>query len=436
MNHIVYLLALLDQAIIEVFLFHQLTHRTKPYLHDVALWFGLFSIVYFVFNALEQNSFTQNLQSAILLPVQILVIWRCTDPFRKKLTVLIINIIIPILVEVITIVTICIVCNIRAEDFYDRYSGNIYVSVGRVMVNDWLLLCVIGTILIFLHKELKNRTFRRDMGLILGFTGIHLCFMCAYFRTNMDTLTEVDILLQYAFQAMLIIMIFLQYFNAQRTRQLMKSEEELRVLQSRMETDYSYYQLASSKFTEISALRHDIQNQMQTVRTLLHSENGTEQAENIIEQLQTHLDEIRAVNYCGNRTINAILTVKLGEDRMQGIRTEIELHDCEVLPFEDYDLCSLVSNMFDNAVNACLQCDAQQERFVELKSGIRDGYFILRCVNSCHEQANADAPSHRDGHGFGREILNRICQKYDGSFSLRIEDGTACAVAALSISNV
>ena len=436
MIHIVYFLSLIDQAIIEVFLFHQLTHRTKSFLSDVALWFGLFAGTYIIFGFMDRNPVVETLQSLTLLPAQIIVLWRCTDSFRKKVMVLLINIVIPVLVELVTIVGVSIITDVPLRDFYGRYNDSIYVSVGRVMVNDWLFLTVIAVVLIYRHRDLRDRYFRREMGMLIGFMVIHLCFLIAYYRTNMGVLTEMNNLLQYGFQSMLFIMIFLQYFNAQRTRRLTQSEAELRALQSRMETDHSYYKLAESKFTEISALRHDIQNQMQTVCALLHSESGREQAENIIAQLQMHLDEVRAVNYCENPTVNAVLTVKLGEERMHGIRTEIVLQDCAALPFDDYDLCSLVSNLFDNAVNASQNCDETQERLIELKSGIRDGYYILRCTNPCREPKDAKRPERQEGHGYGLEIVEGICRKYDGAFTLRFADGTACATASLRVSGV
>ena len=52
----------------------------------------------------------------------------------------------------------------------------------------------------------------------------------------------------------------------------MESEQALKNLETEMEHNYSYYTLADEKFTEISKLRHDIHNQIQTVQHLLKTE--------------------------------------------------------------------------------------------------------------------------------------------------------------------
>ena len=110
------------------------------------------------------------------------------------------------------------------------------------------------------------------------------------------------------------------------------------------------------------------------------------------------------------------------------------LRDCGGLPFDDYDLCSLMSNLFDNAAESCLQEKHPEQTQITLKSGIRSGCFVIRCVNTCSRPpAGEESTKTEAGHGYGKAIIRSICEKYDGEYSLRYEGGKAVATVAIQL---
>ena len=300
-----------------------------------------------------------------------------------------------------------------------------------VLIIDMFIL--FGIILICLLR--RSVPLMQELSVIFVFIGCHFLFLCTYLHNMTEALTETGVVLQLAFQTMFTTLLIMQYYSIQNRRQLVQDAEELQRLRMQMESNEQYYRLAESKFSEISRLRHDIHAQVQTVSALLSDPDGRERAEKIIDSIQERLELTRLPSFCENPTLNAVLHVKLDDPRFHALRTEILLRDCGALPFDDYDLCSLISNLFDNAAESCLRAEhplPAEGPHISLRSGIRSGVFVVRCVNHCPEPSQI-SQKQEAGHGYGKAIIRSICEKYDGDYSLRFEGGKAIATVSMQI---
>lgn len=432
MNHITYLLNMLVQIIIYVFFYNQFLKPKKPFLIMVSMFFCPFIIIHAITILAGDTDFdspAHQISRYALLMMFPFVFY--SGKFTIKLIANILLIPYMLLCEQITLTVIYILFGKLSNQEMIDYQ---LLAVAQTIVADLLLLFIIIMAFIINYRKFKLEKSLTELLYMLCFISLHFIFIVAYYYINRNNISEANNMIQLAFQALLFIMIFIQYYNSLNISRLRESEREYKAMQSRMENDYNYYMLADSKFTEISELRHDMQNQFQTIRVLLNTQDGRKQAENIIDDIQQRLLSVKAVNYCDNRTINAVLTVKLNEERISKIQTQIVLKDCGNLPFDDYDLCSLVSNLFDNAVESCLKSDDISKTFIEIKSGIQNGIFILRFTNSCFgEIKKGKSAKAETGHGYGTKIAENICRKYNGSFDLKKEDDTAVATAAMSL---
>lgn len=93
-----------------------------------------------------------------------------------------------------------------------------------------------------------------------------------------------------------------------------------------------------------------------------------------------------------------------------------------------------MSNLFDNAADCCRRAADPSRTKIVLKSGIRSGCFLIRCVNTCLTPPADDRSSKQEtGHGYGKEIIRSICRKYDGEYTLRYADGQAAATVMLRL---
>lgn len=425
-----YYLTLLEQMIIYTFFYHHISKPKKSYWFTVGFYFACISAVHIAFLPFGPNAMNSLFPHFVLLLAEIPVLFWYEDTLLHKALMFIGFLTVQTVTETLVTLFFSALTHTDLITMANTDPNSTQIAAARILIIDVFMLVFI----MLICAVRRNLKILRDMSLIVGFVCGHFAFLCGYLYFVIEALTEVGVLLQLAFQTMLCILLVIQYYNMLNRRELLRSAEELKTLRLQMDNNEQYYKLAESKFTEISKLRHDMQAQIQTVSLLMRDPDGQENAERMIETIQQRLDDTRTPNYCENRTLNAVLSIKLDDERYKAIPTEIVLRDCGGLPFDDYDLCSLMSNLFDNAAESCLQENHPEQTQITLKSGIRSGCFVIRCVNTCSRQpAGEESTKTEAGHGYGKAIIRSICEKYDGEYSLRYEGGKAVATVAIQL---
>ena len=90
-------------------------------------------------------------------------------------------------------------------------------------------------------------------------------------------------------------------------------------------------------------------------------------------------------------------------------------------------LCSLFSNILDNAVEACEALPPEEERRIRLAVWVKNNYLIVNCGNTTldgSEEVKSPAGAKTAGErGWGLGILNRMAQQYDGELRTELSRG-------------
>lgn len=322
--------------------------------------------------------------------------------------------VIALMVEIIVYSVIGFVFSADFETDYQLISNSDLITAGRIMAADILLLFLLVAATIYNAVRVGYREYvneLNDMVLTAVFVTAHFFFLVVFYHSAADKLTGINNMIQLAFQALLLSLILIRYYNTRRIRSLTESQQELRLLKAEMDNNYRYQKLADSKFDDISKLRHDLQNQLGTVRYLLGSEGGLEQAKSIMDNISLQLESVGSVRYCDNKALNAVLTVRLNDERAYGIKTNVDIAPCTDLGISDYDLCSLVSNMLDIAFDRCRSSTDSAQPSVNIVGKADDVSFTLEMTI-----ANASLPNDLSYSSYAVEAaaINEICKKYSG----------------------
>lgn len=271
---------------------------------------------------------------------------------------------------------------------------------------------------------------------IIAFTQISM-IMLAYFYSENPTkelvyaiaLIQIPGLLLSLFCTRLILTISKLVIN--------KREQEFE--QAKNDMEYDYYKLALESNTRLSILRHDIGNTLQTAMTLIH--NGEIQKGNkLLGEIDRVSKSTAPVVVSDNDIINVILTLKYEELKKSGITLKINVK-CELFDFpaSDRELTSVLTNLMDNAKEACLGCDG--EKTVEITFGKQQGFYIIKMENTVGGQniyipeSVADAvttKTDKELHGFGLRSIFEICKSYNGNFSMYQENGRVISIVTFA----
>ncbi len=429
LNLFIYLLTLFVQLMLGVFLFDHICKRKKSFVLTLLCYYTAFSGIHLLSVA------EKDINTAIITGAKILLSYAVLRVFfdagrLKALLCLVEFTVLQALVELPSLMLVNKLLNYNVMKDYTPTSNSVYISAGRVFLLNQFLLMVLLAVVIHTRKQIKSFRELADYLMIAAFDMIHGALLMVYYHTNSDSITELDNLIQLILQTLVFTLLIIQYFNIRRTRKLMTDAQELKMLRAETDNNYSYYRLADEKFDQITKLRQDLREQISSVKPLFGTQDGRLEAERIMDEIGERLNSIKVVNYCGNKTINAVLTFKLNEKRVEDIDTQILLEDCGGLTVSDYDICSLVSNLFDNAVESCLRAQTSEHPFIEMRSSRQNDYFVIRVTNTCCDET-AGSSFKGIGHGYGLKIIEDICRRHSGEFIFERKDNVVTSIACL-----
>lgn len=129
--------------------------------------------------------------------------------------------------------------------------------------------------------------------------------------------------------------------------------------------------------------------------------------------------------------MNAVLSEKEAECARLGIRLEAELNLPSELEVEPLELCSIFSNLMDNAIRGCGKSGIEQP-VIRLATRLDGEYLFIKSENP--SLPPGDAPEF--GHGYGTKILGRIAADHGGDYTGSYEDGIYRAVVCLALTGL
>lgn len=177
-------------------------------------------------------------------------------------------------------------------------------------------------------------------------------------------------------------------------------------------------------YRQVRGWRHDYRNHIQNMKIQL-SEGNYEQLAEYLNELADDLDTVDTVIKTGNVMADAILNSKLNVAKKMNVRLNVRANVPETLPISDVELCSVLGNMLDNAVEACGNLP-EDERFMRIYIGKLKGQMYLSVQNSAgkvRKEKGLYLSTKEGEHGYGLFRIDRIAKKYGGYVNRQNEEG-------------
>ena len=104
-------------------------------------------------------------------------------------------------------------------------------------------------------------------------------------------------------------------------------------------------------YRQVRGWRHDYRNHIQTMKVL--AANGDlEGLKEYLDMLDTDLNTVDTVVKTGNAMADAILNSKISLAKSKDITVQVDAHIPVKLKMSELDLCCIIGNLFDNAIEA------------------------------------------------------------------------------------
>lgn len=186
--------------------------------------------------------------------------------------------------------------------------------------------------------------------------------------------------------------------------------------------------LSHRNFEELHKIRHDIKNQYSNIRLMLMEKRYDDMEKYLDEYEEAYLAPIFAID-CGNVDLNRILNLEYSKAKQVGIELSVRVVVPPKLPIANSDMCSLLTNIIDNAIEGSTRANKTDPIYVDIRLG-QDCYLYISVKNSVDECADRSVffekrTSKRDevAHGYGTKIIKSIVEKYNGGMSRDVIDG-------------
>lgn len=182
--------------------------------------------------------------------------------------------------------------------------------------------------------------------------------------------------------------------------------------------------------------RHDYHNHIQALLALC---DDTERTKEYLWKLNDDLISVDTVIKTGNVMVDAILNSKISLLKSRGISVNAKAIVPSELPVSEVDLCTVIGNLLDNAMEAVLRQSEEDERFIRVFIGILKEQLYISVYNSTGGKLKKNKNTYIStktgkNHGFGLLSVDRIVKKYKGFINRQNEEGVFATEVLLPLS--
>lgn len=188
----------------------------------------------------------------------------------------------------------------------------------------------------------------------------------------------------------------------------------------------THYREVDNMYRQMRGWRHDYRNHIQLMKVL--AANGDMDAiRDYLDKLDTDLNTLDTVVKTGNAMADAILNSKISLAKSKGISVKVDAHIPVKLKMSELDLCVIIGNLFDNAIDASMALPEEQ-RLIRVYMDMKNTQLYISFTNftatkKLAKVGNRFNSTKGDGHGFGLLRIDNIIERLDGYLSRNSEDG-------------
>lgn len=280
---------------------------------------------------------------------------------------------------------------------YNRKSAAISIKTGYFLM--MLIVPAISIVLMYVIFDLVLASGKEEVSLaIMGF----LCLM------------YVNIMIFVIFEG------FMRQVNKEYRYMLMEKQLDMQLSH--------YEQLAESR-SHIREIWHDFKNHIQCMR-ILYDKGDMKSLGEYIRNLSCY-EERATVLDTGNPVIDALLSNKQSVAEHEGIHFDMELLIPPSISIPPADICTILGNSLDNAIEACCRIkNPDIEKRIFLSLTYNNGYLVMLLSNTFEEKPKKKGrqfvtwKSSPQFHGLGLQSIERTVGQYNGNMKIDIENDT------------
>ena len=222
--------------------------------------------------------------------------------------------------------------------------------------------------------------------------------------------------------SLLLSVVILMFYCVVNTNQEYKQINELNLRY--LDAQRNHYERMKQKEVNTRKFRHDIDNHTIALKGLM-MDGKYQEAEQYLEEIVSNLNKIKSPVRTGNDIVDAIVHEKYEKAKEHGIDFEIKGVFSERLMISNYDICTILGNALDNALEASQK--VQRKRYVCMEIRSHQNMLHLMIRNSMAGKSDlSTTKTDRRYHGFGLDNLKQCVEKNMGQVEITQTEEEFC----------
>lgn len=198
-----------------------------------------------------------------------------------------------------------------------------------------------------------------------------------------------------------------------------EQREIVELLDTQLKNQTNYYEKINDIYSEFRSFRHDFKNHLICLRSLL--------ADGDTDKALAYMSDIESISYTEKHryeTGNVIADALLNDKAERAEQYNVKINYSGFIPtmgITDVDICTLMSNSIDNALEACAKDSSDNMKEVTVTSDFRQGCFFFTVRNPIFEKVRIEknnkirtTKEDKIIHGYGLSNIIRVSKKYHG----------------------
>lgn len=223
------------------------------------------------------------------------------------------------------------------------------------------------------------------------------------------------------------------------TNKLLEQQKSFLIRYNGIAMDFN--KTTTDNLLKIRKIKHDFNNSIQTIKSLIDN-NNFDEASKLATELEQKYNEITINNkYCNNSILDAIIQQNKDICSNYDITLNINCSMPESIPIKSIDICSIANNMLQNSIEAVKSIDDISKRNIDFSVWIEKHMIFFKTVNpkthNIKKVGNKILTSKKtdtQNHGLGLEIIEDIAKSYNGKYTIEYDDTSFILIVYLNIS--
>ncbi len=208
--------------------------------------------------------------------------------------------------------------------------------------------------------------------------------------------------------------LFCILFSYKKLLQNFHLSTEISLLGQQEHSLNQYVEEAKARYDRTKSFRHDIRNHIAVVKKLLQS-GKLEEAVSYMEDLDDMAEKMSFPCSTNNPVVDILVENKLGTAKSMGVDVDCSL----LLPYpcgiRDIDICIVLSNALDNAIQAVKNPGAGTEKYIRVSGRIQGDFLMMEIENSSRGKG-----AFKEGTGLSN--VKKVAEKYGGAMSIETQE--------------